>query len=306
MKHKPFRVLAVLAVTLAAAMSLQAAGTQQTTAFTYQGQLKAGGVVSSGPYYFTFTLYDAITGPNVVGTPIQQQLTVGSGGLFTTDLDFGQIFNGQQYWLEIKVGTSAGNEQPLSARQLISAVPVAQYALNSNPPPRLLFLSSAAQAIVTTHFDGTSDTVAVLPLSGAVSSAYATTTNGGGLIDLTPTGSTPPPPPQILPVSGQFGSISAQMFLSSAVSLINPVTIQAQLYTGNLSSGIMVPQPLTCFLAPSLIGPVPTGASAGCVTSGVVILLAAGSTAVMVVSATASGFGPVNSIPMTVSVGVGP
>ena len=102
----------------------------QTTAFTYQGQLNAGGVSASGTYYFTFTLYDSLSGPNVVGSPIQKQITVSSGGLFTTDLDFGQIFTGTQYWLEIKVGTSDVNQQVLSARQPVNTVPVAQYALN--------------------------------------------------------------------------------------------------------------------------------------------------------------------------------
>jgi hypothetical protein len=104
----------------------------QTTAFTYQGQLNAGGVLPSGQtYQFTFTLYDALTGGSVVGSPINQAILVGNGGLFTTDLDFGQIFNGTQYWLEIKVGTTVGNEQTLASRQPINVAPVAQYALNS-------------------------------------------------------------------------------------------------------------------------------------------------------------------------------
>jgi len=104
----------------------------QTTAFTYQGQLNAGGTLPSGQtYYFSFTLYDALTGGNVVAGPINQALLIGNGGLFTTDLDFGQIFNGTQYWLEIKVGATALTEQALASRQPINVAPVAQYALNS-------------------------------------------------------------------------------------------------------------------------------------------------------------------------------
>ncbi|MEO7323960.1 MAG: hypothetical protein ABIW82_03950 [Dokdonella sp.] len=130
MKRLTHRVMIACALLLAAAMNLQAA--PQTTAFTYQGQLSAGGTLPSGQtYQFTFTLYDAASAGNVVGTPIQQALLVGNGGLFTSDLDFGQIFNGQQYWLEIKVGTTVPNEQALAARQLIGTTPVAQYALNS-------------------------------------------------------------------------------------------------------------------------------------------------------------------------------
>ncbi|MEO6690300.1 MAG: hypothetical protein ABIN56_14400, partial [Dokdonella sp.] len=130
MKCMTLRMIVACALLVAAAMNLQAA--PQTTAFTYQGQLSAGGTLPSGQtYQFTFTLYDAATAGNVVGTPVQQALLVGNGGLFTTDLDFGQVFNGQQYWLEIKVGTTIPNEQPLAARQRVGTAPVAQYALNS-------------------------------------------------------------------------------------------------------------------------------------------------------------------------------
>lgn len=128
-----------VAVILAIAMSVMAADAiattvTQGTSFTYQGQLNAGGTLPSGQtYQFTFTLYDAASGGNIVGAPVLRSLLIGNGGLFTTDLDFGQIFNGTQYWLDIQVGTAANNEQPLAARQPINAVPVAQYALNTPP-----------------------------------------------------------------------------------------------------------------------------------------------------------------------------
>jgi hypothetical protein len=130
---KRHRFFAIIAWVLLSAMVTNAiALTPQTTAFTYQGQLNAGGVLPSGQIYqFTFTLYDALTGGGVIGAPINQAILVGNGGLFTTDLDFGQIFNGTQYWLEIKVGTTVANEQALASRQPINVAPVAQYALNS-------------------------------------------------------------------------------------------------------------------------------------------------------------------------------
>ena len=126
MKRKPLCSLLAAALSFAAT---QAAATPQTTAFTYQGQLDAGGVFVTGSYQFTFTLYDAPIGGNQVGLPSQQSIQV-VNGLFTTDLDFGQVFNGTQYWLEVKVGTTTLNEQPLADRQAINAVPVALYALN--------------------------------------------------------------------------------------------------------------------------------------------------------------------------------
>ena len=134
MKRNWLCALIVWVLISVVAMNAIALPTLQTTAFTYQGQLNAGGILPSGQtYYFTFSLYNALTGGSVVGTPINQPIVIGNGGLFTTDLDFGQIFNGTQYWLEIKVGATFGTEQPLAARQRISAAPVAQYALNSAP-----------------------------------------------------------------------------------------------------------------------------------------------------------------------------
>lgn len=134
MKFKLFRVLAALALMSIAALDTSAQAVPQTTAFTYQGQLNAGGTFPTGLYQFTFTLYDAATGGSpVAGTlPIQRSIQV-INGLFTTDLDFGQIFNGTQTWLEVKVGTTTLNEQTLVARQPINAVPVAQYAMNYPP-----------------------------------------------------------------------------------------------------------------------------------------------------------------------------
>jgi hypothetical protein len=131
MIRSTFRTLVVMLLACAAAAYAIAPSAAQTTAFTYQGQLTAGGILPNGQtYQFTFTLYDASSGGSVVGTPINQAILVGNAGLFTTDLDFGQVFNGAQYWLEIKVGTSVANEQVLAARQPINAVPVAQYALS--------------------------------------------------------------------------------------------------------------------------------------------------------------------------------
>jgi len=132
MKRKQLCAI-IASLVIAAGMAEEvAAATPQGTAFTYQGQLNAAGTLPSGVYQFTFTLYDAaIGGAPVIGTlPLQQPIQV-INGLFTTDLDFGQVFNGTQYWLEVKVGTTIANEETLAARQAINVVPVAQYALNS-------------------------------------------------------------------------------------------------------------------------------------------------------------------------------
>src|ERR1700709_2645484 len=135
MKRKYLSAL-VAAALMTFAAGNAAADTAQTTAFTYQGQLDAGAsTLPTGSYQFPFTLYNAATGGTAVVPPLQQQIDV-VNGVFTTDLDFGLIFNGTQFWLEIKVGTTVGTEQVLSDRQPINVVPVAQYAFNSPPGAR--------------------------------------------------------------------------------------------------------------------------------------------------------------------------
>ena len=100
----------------------------QTTAFTYQGQLNASGAFPTGNYLFTFTLFDALTDGNQIGSPLPQNVQV-IDGLFTVDLDFGPTtFGPTQYWLEISV-----NGQVLANRQRVNSVPVADYALSGNP-----------------------------------------------------------------------------------------------------------------------------------------------------------------------------
>ncbi len=125
-----------MAVALFFAFSLAGAqAAPQSTTFTYQGKLNANGIPAAGQtLQFTFTLYDAATGGTVIGTPISQSILVGTNGLFTADLDFGQVFNGTQYWLDIQVGTALNNEQELGSRQAINSVPVAQFALATASP----------------------------------------------------------------------------------------------------------------------------------------------------------------------------
>lgn len=101
---------------------------QGTTAFTYQGQLKDGGTNANGSYLMTFTLYDSPTDPtNQLGSPIVTSPTL-VNGLFTVNLDFGNVFDGNARWLDIivKAGTNAPEE--LSPRVRIMPSPYALYS----------------------------------------------------------------------------------------------------------------------------------------------------------------------------------
>ena len=215
------RLLALIAAVLISAASCEVPlFAAQTTAFTYQGQLNAGGVLPSGQtYYFTFTLYDALTAGNAVGAPINQTILIGNGGLFTTDLDFGQIFDGSQYWLEIQVGSSASNEQTLAARQPINAVPVAQYALNAPATVRSKLIQFSTGNIL----NGASVTSAAPVLMGFGNSRVETVGASGE--------STMPPEPGGFsfpaPYAGtiQDLQVSADLLVAS-VSFINILGIQ--------------------------------------------------------------------------------
>jgi len=100
------------------------------TNFTYQGQLKETGVLANGPYDFQFTLYEAAAGGFPVGSTLTLDDVGVTDGLFTVDLDFGDVFDGGERWLEIAVrpGDSAGAYTTLSPRQALTAAPYALHA----------------------------------------------------------------------------------------------------------------------------------------------------------------------------------
>ena len=104
-----------------------------TTGFTFQGRLTDAGAPANGVYDLNFYLYDALAGGAQVG-PVQTLGDVAvTAGLFTVTLNFGDVFHGSQYFLEIQVrpGASAGVYTILSPREAISAVPNASFALES-------------------------------------------------------------------------------------------------------------------------------------------------------------------------------
>jgi parallel beta-helix repeat protein len=110
----------------------------QTTAFTYQGQLKYGGQAANGSYDLRFTLYDAATVGSAVAGPVYVDDKTVANGLFSADVDFGASpFDGSDRWLEIGVrpGSADNGDRTgyttLSPRQKISNNPYAIYSLNT-------------------------------------------------------------------------------------------------------------------------------------------------------------------------------
>jgi hypothetical protein len=122
-----------VALTLANAM-LANAQTPLGTAFTYQGQLKQGGLPVTDTADFQFTLWDAIAGGNQIGAMIPVNGKSVVNGLFTVTLDFGAgAFAGDARWLEIAVRSPSGSGSytTLSPRQSVTAAP---YAVFSSSP----------------------------------------------------------------------------------------------------------------------------------------------------------------------------
>ncbi len=93
--------------------------------FTYQGMLKQNGNPANGTLNMTFKLYDALTGGNQIGSPITQNVAV-QNGLFTVNLDFGNVWDGADRYLEIAVGSTV-----LSPRVKINPTPYALYCANT-------------------------------------------------------------------------------------------------------------------------------------------------------------------------------
>jgi hypothetical protein len=108
------------------------------TAFTYQGLLKlqTGTATNPSPVTgncdFQFTLWDAVgsgsppTGGTQKGTVALNNVSV-KNGLFTVQLDFGSVYNGEQRFLQTAARCPAGSGSlvTLAPRQTLTAVPYA-------------------------------------------------------------------------------------------------------------------------------------------------------------------------------------
>ena len=117
------------------------------SAFTYQGQLKQAGVPFTGAADFEFTLWDAATDGQQVGSLVAIHSVNVEHGLFTVPLDFGApAFNGQARWLEtaVRVSADGGPFTPLSPRQPLTAVPHALHAATAASVPGALGGSGTA------------------------------------------------------------------------------------------------------------------------------------------------------------------
>jgi len=102
------------------------------SAFTYQGQLKAGGNPVNETCDMAFRLYDEASNGSQVGTAISTTVPI-TDGLFTVQLDFGgSAFDGDARWLGIKVKCPGDADYGQLSRQALTAAPYALHALNAD------------------------------------------------------------------------------------------------------------------------------------------------------------------------------
>ena len=132
MKHKSNLFLAILFSSCSlgwVATTYQAAA--QGTAFTYQGRLLDDGCPAAGIYDVVFSLFDAGVDGNEAGPALTRSTTIVRNRLFSATLDFGSVFDGTAYWLEIAVQTNGGAAfATLSPRQPITPAPYSVTAAN--------------------------------------------------------------------------------------------------------------------------------------------------------------------------------
>lgn len=150
---------------IAALCQLVHASFAQSTAFTYQGQLKDNGAPANGVYDFRFKLFDAASaGTQVATTQCLDNLQVATG-LFAATLDFGNQFTSPaSRFVEIEVRRDTGLNcatptgfTTLTTRQLITPTPLATHAKSAftldaadGSPANVVFVDNEGRVGVNT------------------------------------------------------------------------------------------------------------------------------------------------------------
>jgi hypothetical protein len=119
----------------------------QGAAFTYQGRLLDNSGPANGIYDIRAALYTTNTGGAAFAGPITNSGVALSNGLFVATLDFGNVFDGTPFWLEISIRTNGGGGFTILApRQQLTPSPYAIYAEGANAAGLNGTLSGAALA----------------------------------------------------------------------------------------------------------------------------------------------------------------
>lgn len=100
----------------------------------YQGQLTMDGDLAQGDYDLEVRLFDAVASGSQIGKTIVIEDHPVSNGLFELELDFGDVFDSTNVYLEIAVrdGFHQGAMDVLSPRQRIHSIPKAMHATTAD------------------------------------------------------------------------------------------------------------------------------------------------------------------------------
>jgi hypothetical protein len=129
---KQNQLLLIVAV-LCSLLIFSHSASAQGTAFTYQGRLNSGGSPANGNYDIAFSLYAVNAGGGAIAGPVTNSAVVVTNGLFTTTVNFGNVFTGASNWLQIAVSSNGANAfSNLLPRQQSTPVPYAVYAESAN------------------------------------------------------------------------------------------------------------------------------------------------------------------------------
>ncbi len=144
----------------------------QGTAFTYQGRLNVSGSAANGLYDFRFRLAGDPLANNYVGNPYLTNGVGVSNGLFTTTMDFGNVFTGSNYWLEVDVRASGGGSYTvLSPLQAVNPTPYSLYAASAG---------SVAGLTIQPNSSGAPNVIGGASVNFVLSGVLAATIAGGG------------------------------------------------------------------------------------------------------------------------------
>ena len=131
MRRTRTTIAAAIATLILGAGSIAAGPPQVGSSFTYQGTLSDGGAPIDGTVDLRFRLYDAESGGTEVAPQIVMTDVAVTNGLFDVALDFGNVFDSNQYYLEIGVRYDAPDAYTaLTPRQPVNPSPLAMFALD--------------------------------------------------------------------------------------------------------------------------------------------------------------------------------
>lgn len=159
------------------------------TAFTFSGRMNYQNKPANGAFDLQVKLYDASTAGNQVGPVLNVNSLQLIDGLLVTTLDFGAVFTGNAYWLEIAARPSgSGQYTNLSPRQAVNPAPYSLFAAKSGTANTALAVS--ANSVGTGGIQDNAITAPKIAANQVVKSLNGLTDivslNGGPGISITP------------------------------------------------------------------------------------------------------------------------